>query len=43
MGAVWGVVCGEVRGTCVLCVVRCLEGVEDEWWAVLGVGCGWVL
>jgi hypothetical protein len=26
----------------VFCVVRCLEGVEDEWWAVLGVGCGWV-
>ena len=24
------------------CVVRCLEVVEGEWWAGLGVGCGWV-
>jgi hypothetical protein len=26
----------------VFCVVRCLDGVEGEWWAGLGVVCGCV-
>ena len=28
--------------TCVFCVVRCLDGVEGDLRAGLGVGCGWV-
>ncbi len=30
------------RETDVFCVVRCMDGVKGEWWAGLGVGCGWV-